>query len=205
MGGDRDIEAGLPVETDTVFRIYSMTKPITSVAIMMLFEQGAFELTDPVSRYIPSFADARVYAGGSDLKPTTVAASEPVRIWHLLTHTSGLTYGFHGVHPVDAMYRAAGYEWTLGPPGADLETTVDTIAALPLLFQPGSEWNYSMSTDVLGRLIEVVTGKSLGDAFREMIFDPLGMDETWFAVPQTQRRPVGSALHAGSARRPDPQ
>ncbi|HZZ95876.1 MAG TPA: serine hydrolase domain-containing protein [Jatrophihabitantaceae bacterium] len=183
-GGDRDVEAGLPVELDTVFRIYSMTKPITSVAAMMLYEQGAFDLTDPIARFIPSFADSSVYVGGSDLKASTVAATEPVRIWHLLTHTSGLTYGFHRVHPVDALYRAAGYEWTLGPSGADLETTVDTFAGLPLLFQPGTEWNYSVSTDVLGRLIEVVTGKSLADAFREMIFEPLGMDETWFAVPQ---------------------
>src|SRR5436853_5590085 len=109
--GRRDIEAGLPVETGTLWRIYSMTKPVTSVAAMMLHEEGAFELTDPVSAFIPSFAGVRVYAGGPDLRPVTVPATEPVRIWHLLTHTSGLTYGFHRVHPVDAMYRAAGYEW----------------------------------------------------------------------------------------------
>ncbi|HEY7007344.1 MAG TPA: serine hydrolase domain-containing protein, partial [Jatrophihabitantaceae bacterium] len=178
VSGRRDVEAGLPVEPDTVFRIYSMTKPITSVAAMMLYEQGAFQLTDPISRFIPSFADARVYTGGSDLKAQTVPATEPVRIWHLLTHTSGLTYGFHHVHPVDAMYRAAGYEWTLGPPGADLAATVDRFAGLPLLFQPGSEWNYSVSTDVLGRLVEIVTGTSLDVAFQEMIFGPLGMSET---------------------------
>jgi CubicO group peptidase (beta-lactamase class C family) len=187
VGGRRDIEADLPVAADTVFRIYSMTKPITSVAAMMLYEQGAFELTDPVSRYIPSFADVRVFVGGSDLKPKTVAATEPVRIWHLLTHTSGLTYGFHHAHPVDALYRQAGYEWTLGPPGADLATSVDAFASLPLLFQPGSEWNYSVSTDVVGRLIEVLTGNPLDVAFREMIFEPLGMDETWFAVPEASR------------------
>jgi CubicO group peptidase (beta-lactamase class C family) len=187
VSGRRDVEAGLPVEPDTVFRIYSMTKPITSVAAMMLYEQGAFQLTDPISRFIPSFADARVYTGGSDLKAQTVPATEPVRIWHLLTHTSGLTYGFHHVHPVDAMYRAAGYEWTLGPPGADLAATVDRFAGLPLLFQPGSEWNYSVSTDVLGRLVEIVTGTSLDVAFQEMIFGPLGMSETWFAVPSSAR------------------
>jgi CubicO group peptidase (beta-lactamase class C family) len=186
-GGNRDVEAGLPVEPDTIFRIYSMTKPIVSVATMMLFEQGAFQLTDPIAGFIPSFADTRVYAGGSDLKQVTVAAVEPIRIWHLLTHTSGLTYGFHRVHPVDALYRAAGYEWTLGPPGADLAATVDTFAAMPLLFQPGTEWNYSVSTDVLGRLIEVVTGKPLDEALRELVFGPLGMDETWFGVPDDQR------------------
>ncbi len=99
------------METDTIWRIYSMTKPVTSVAAMMLYEEGAFELTDPVSDFIPSFADVRVYSGGSDIKPVLVPAAEPVRIWHLLTHTAGLTYGFHRVHPVDALYRAAGFEW----------------------------------------------------------------------------------------------
>ena len=102
--GQRDVEAGLPVEADTIWRIYSMTKPITSVAAMILYEEGAFELTDPVSKFIPSFADLRVYTGGSDLRQVTVPAVEPMRIWHLMTHTSGLTYGFHRSHPVDAMY-----------------------------------------------------------------------------------------------------
>ena len=156
--GSRDIEAGLPVEPDTLWRIYSMTKPVTSVAAMMLYEEGAFELTDPVSAFIPSFADVRVYAGGSDLRPVTTAATGPVRIWHLLTHTAGLTYGFHRVHPVDAMYRAAGFEWSW-PPGTDLAQACDIWAALPLLFQPGAEWNYSVATDVLGRVIEVASGQ----------------------------------------------
>ena len=93
--GHRDVEAGLPVENDTIWRIYSMSKPVTSVAAMLLYEEGAFELTDPVSAFIPSFADVRVFTGGSDIRYVTEAATEPVRIWHLLTHTSGLTYGFH--------------------------------------------------------------------------------------------------------------
>jgi CubicO group peptidase (beta-lactamase class C family) len=108
--GARDRESGLPVEPDTLWRIYSMSKPITSVAAMMLYEEGAFELTDPVSAFIPSFEDVRVFTGGSDEKPVTVPATEPVRIWHLLTHTAGLTYGFHRTHPVDALYRAAGFD-----------------------------------------------------------------------------------------------
>src|ERR1700728_4264767 len=108
--GNRDVEAGLPVEPDTLWRIYSMTKPITSVAAMMLYEEGALQLTDPVSKLIPSFADLRVYAGGSDQTPLRVPAAEPMRVWHLLTHTSGLTYGFHRVHTVDAIYRAAGFD-----------------------------------------------------------------------------------------------
>src|SRR6266702_7837621 len=170
--GSRDVEAGLPVETDTLWRIYSMTKPITSVAAMMLYEEGAFELTDPVSDFIPSFADARVYAGGSDVKPVLVPAVEPVRIWHRLTHTSGLTYGFPRVHPVDAQDRAAGFEWGT-PRGLDLAECCDRWAALPLLFQPGAEWNYSVATDVLGRVVEVAAGQRLDEVLGTRIFQPL--------------------------------
>ena len=177
--GSRDLEADRPVETGTLWRIYSMTKPITAVAAMMLFEEGAFELTDPVSSFIPSFADVRVFDGGSDLKPVTVPATEPVRIWHLLTQTSGLTYGFHRAHPVDAMYRAAGFEWDW-PPGMDLAQACDVWAGLPLLFQPGAEWNYSVSTEVLGRVVEVVSGRRLDEFFAERIFRPLGMTDTTF-------------------------
>jgi len=179
--GSRDVEAGLPVEPDTLWRIYSMTKPVTSVAAMMLYEEGAFELTDPVSAFIPSFAGVRVYAGGPDLRPVTVPATGPVRIWHLLTHTAGLTYGFLRVHPVDAMYRAAGFEWA-SPPGVDLAQACDIWAGLPLLFEPGSEWNYSAATDVLGRVIEVVSGQDLGEFLATRILCPLGMTDTSFSV-----------------------
>jgi CubicO group peptidase (beta-lactamase class C family) len=185
LSGRRHLEDGLPVEPDTLWRIYSMTKPITSVAAMMLYEEGAFELTDPVSRFIPSFADLRVYAGGSDLRPVTVPATEPVRIWHLLTHTAGLTYGFHRTHPVDAMLRAKGWEWG-SPAGVDLAAAVDRFADFPLLFQPGTEWNYSYATDVLGRLIEVVSGLRLDDFLARRILGPLGMTETAFHVPADQ-------------------
>ncbi|HEV7202955.1 MAG TPA: serine hydrolase domain-containing protein [Jatrophihabitans sp.] len=178
-GGQRDVEAGAPVELDTIFRIYSMTKPVTSVAAMMLCEQGAFELTDPIAKWLPEFADMRVWDGGSDLKPKTVPALEPIRVWHLLTHTSGLTYGFHHAHPVDAMYRAAGYEWG-APPSIDLAGASEAFASMPLLFHPGCEWNYSVSTDVLGRLVEVVSGQSLDAFFAEHIFTPLGMTDTGF-------------------------
>jgi CubicO group peptidase (beta-lactamase class C family) len=122
--GSRDVEAGLPVTDDTVWRIYSMTKPVTSVAAMLLYEEGALALTDPVSAFIPSFADVRVFVGGSDLRPVTVPATEPVRVWHLLTHTAGLTYGFHRSHPVDALYRAAGFEWG-SPRDVDLAQACD--------------------------------------------------------------------------------
>jgi CubicO group peptidase (beta-lactamase class C family) len=181
VGGRRDVERDLPVAADTLWRIYSMTKPVTAVAVMMLYERGCFQLTDPIARYIPSFAEQRVYVNGSDLKMVTMPAPEPVRIWHLLTHTAGLTYGFHRVHPVDALLRANGYEWA-SPPGVDLTAAVDYWAGLPLLFTPGTEWNYSLATDVLGRLVEVVGGQRLDDFVRERITDPLGMRDTGFRV-----------------------
>jgi CubicO group peptidase (beta-lactamase class C family) len=184
--GARDMEAGLPVETDTLWRIYSMSKPITSVAAMILYEEGAFELNDPVSAYIPSFADVRVFTGGSDIRMTTVPATEPMRIWHLLTHTSGLTYGFHRSHPVDARYRAAGFEWG-HPDGMDLAASCDAWASMPLLFQPGAEWNYSVSTDVLGRVIEVASGQSFDEFLASRLFGPLGMTETGFGVGEPDR------------------
>jgi CubicO group peptidase (beta-lactamase class C family) len=177
--GERDREAGLPVEPDTLWRLYSMTKPITSVAAMMLYEEGKIELTDPVAAFIPSFARARVYVEGSDQRPVTVPAAEPVRVWHLLTHTAGLTYGFHRTHPMDALYRAAG--WDMGiKRGATLEQACDSWAGIPLLFQPGAEWNYSVATDVLGRVIEVASGQSLDEFFAQRIFAPLGMTDTGF-------------------------
>jgi CubicO group peptidase (beta-lactamase class C family) len=181
--GDRDVEAGLPVERDTLWRIYSMTKPVTSVAAMMLWEEGAYELKDEVARFLPEFAGARVFTGGSSLKPVTEPVVEPIRLWHLLTHTAGLTYGWHYAHPVDAMYREAGFEWGT-PPGLDLSACCERWARLPLLFQPGREWNYSVATDVLGRVIEVVSGQSLDALFAERIFGPLGMRETAFWVDE---------------------
>ena len=177
--GSRDLEAGLPVEPDTLWRLYSMTKPVTSVAAMMLYEEGMFELSDPVSRFIPAFADVRVYAGGSDQRQVTVPATEPVRIWHLLTHTAGLTYGFLRVHPVDALYRAAGFEWAW-PAGMDLAQACEAWAGFPLLFQPGTEWNYSVATDVLGRVVEVASGQRLDEFFAARILGPLGMPDTGF-------------------------
>ena len=186
--GQRDAEAGLAVEPDTLWRIYSMTKPVTSVAAMMLYEEGGFQLTDPVSKYIPSFADVRVFAGGSDISYKTVPATEPIRIWHLLSHTSGLTYGFMRNHPVDAIYRAGGFEWG-SPRGEDLAAICDRFARFPLLFQPGSEWSYSVATDVLGRVVEVISGQRLDEFFATRIFGPLGMtDSAFYAGPDDQSR-----------------
>lgn len=179
MNGQRDLEAGEPVETDTIWRIFSMTKPVTSVAAMMLVEEGLIDLYDPIARWLPEFAQPQVYVKGSFLRMATEPATEPIRLWHLLTHTAGLTYGFHRTHPVDALYREAGFDWG-APPGVDLAGVSEAIARQPLLFQPGTEWNYSVATDVLGRLVEVVSGQSLDSFFAERIFAPLGMHETGF-------------------------
>ena len=184
--GQRDVEAGLPTESDSLYRVYSMTKPITSVAIMMLMEQGKLKLRDALGKYIPAFNNTRVYRSGSALKPVTEGLQTDIQLWHLLTHTAGLSYGFLHAHPVDAMYRAGGYEWGW-PEGASLEQCVDHWAAMPLLFQPGSEWNYSVATDVLGRVIEVVSGQSLDEFFKEHIFEPLGMVDTAFYADATHR------------------
>ncbi|MEV0066478.1 serine hydrolase domain-containing protein [Amycolatopsis sp. NPDC050768] len=184
--GKRDVESGAPVEHDTLWRIFSMTKPITSVAAMTFVEEGAIDLNDPISRWLPEFAAPQVYVKGSALSPMTVPATEPIRLWHLLTHTSGLTYGFHHTHPIDAIYRAAGFEWGT-PPGLDLAAATRALAEFPLVFQPGSEWNYSVSTDVLGRLVEVLAGKPLDEVFAERIFGPLGMTDTGFSTKDTDR------------------
>ena len=200
-GGARDAEADLPVTTDTLWRVYSMTKPITSVAAMMLVEQGMLELNDPVSRYIPEFADTRVYLRGSALRPLTVPQTEPIRLWHLLTHTSGLTYGFHQTDVVDAIYRQRGYE--LGtPPGRDLAGACADWASMPLAFQPGTEWNYGVSTDVLGRVIEVVSGLTLDRFFAERIFEPLGLTDTGFSVPAEDQQRLAALYtrHPGTGR-----
>ena len=181
--GMRDTEAGLPVEEDTLWRIASMTKPITSVVAMSLWEEGVFELMDPISKWIPAFENVRVYQKGPVSAPVTVPAVEPIRVWHLLSHTSGLTAGFIQSHVVDALYRAAGYDF--GSPGkASLEECVDDWARLPLLFQPGSAWGYGVSTDVLGRLVEIWTGQTLDQAVADRVTTPLGMTDTvWYADP----------------------
>lgn len=185
--GHRDREAELPIEPDTLFRIYSMTKPITSVALMMLWEEGAFQLRDPVSRFLPAFAETPVWHGGWTEEPELVPQAAPMQIAHLFTHTSGLTYGFHHTHPTDELYRNAGYD--LGAPkGTTLAEACDAWAGLPLRFQPGTRWNYGVSTDVLGRLVEVLSGQSLDEFLRVRIFEPLGMTETAFdAIGRTDR------------------
>jgi len=188
--GMRDPDRGLPVEADTVWRLYSMTKPVTSVAAMMLWEEGGFAFSDPVAKFIPSFSHTRVYRGGSGSRMRITPATEPIRIHHLLTHTAGMTVAGAADGEVDSAYRAAGIPALGEEDRFSLPDFCDRLASLPLLFEPGSAWNYSHATDVLGRVIEVVTGSSLDDFMRERIFDPLGMGDTGFRMPAEDRLAV---------------
>ncbi len=185
-GGYRDRERGLDVTGDTIWRIYSMTKPLTTVAAMMLYEEGHFDLNDDVGQWIEALSAPRVYVSGPPSEPITEPATEPVRVHHLLTHTSGLTYGFNYTHPVDAIYRAKGYDFGW-PPSADLASAVNDWCTSPLLFQPGRHWNYSVATDVLGRLVEIWSGRTLDEFVRERILEPLAMSDTGWHCPDDQR------------------
>ena len=182
--GYRDVETKRAVEPNTIYRIYSMTKPITTVAALMLYEEGCFQLDDPVAKFIPAFADTRVFAGGDADSFTTEPLARPVTVHDLMIHTSGLTYGFQHEHAVDALYRKRQVEFNanVGP----LAGVVEAAAAQPLVFQPGTRWNYSVSTDVLGRLVEIWSGVPLDTFFDERIFRPLGMRDTGFHVPEGQ-------------------
>ena len=179
--GHMEIEARRRLEEDAIFRIYSMTKPITSVAVMMLYERGLFQLRDPVHKYIPAFRDQGVFRMGNYPHFLTERPTRPMRIKDLLMHTSGLTYGFMHSTNVDAAYRKAGLDGARTQ--KSLQEMVETIASIPLEFSPGEAWNYSMATDVLGYLVEVVSGKPFEEFLREEIFQPLGMSDTGFFVP----------------------
>ncbi|MGW2748203.1 serine hydrolase domain-containing protein [Streptomyces sp. NPDC001450] len=183
--GHRNVAAGLPVETDTLWRIYSMTKPVTAVAVLQLMEEGRLSLDDPVDRYLPEFADPQVYESGAGTEVRTRPAAGPILIRHLLTHTAGLTFGFYYQHPVDALYREAGLESSV-PPGANLAETMQVYARLPLQFEPGTQWNYSIASNVLGRIIEVTSSQSLDEYFAERIFRPLGMTDAGFHITPEQ-------------------
>lgn len=183
--GHQDPDAGIETRPDTLYRLYSMTKPITSLALMMLVEEGRLQLTDPVATFIPSFADTQVFRGGSSLAPICEPLREPIRVWHLLTHTAGLTYGFFYYDAVDDMYRRAGFEFGVGRTDT-LAEVCDRFAALPLCFQPGTSWNYSVATDVVGRIVEVASGMPLDRFLAERILGPLGMHDTAFFVDESK-------------------
>jgi CubicO group peptidase (beta-lactamase class C family) len=183
--GHLEIERRRPVTADAVWRIYSMTKPITSVGLMMLYEEGRFQLDDPVHRFIPSWQNLRVFVGGNYPTFKTAPVERPMTIRDLLSHTSGLTYGFMERTNVDAAYRKLGVADQTRS-GYTLQDMVDTLAELPLEFSPGTRWNYSVATDVIGHLIELISGQRLDAYLRERILDPLGMRDTGFVLEDEQ-------------------
>ncbi len=180
--GFADVENNKAVAPDTIWRIYSMTKPVTSVALMMLVEQGLLRLEQRMSDFIPEYAEPKVWAGGDEDNFEVVDAEREPTVHDMLTHMSGVTAGFIRAHPLDALYRKVGLGDFSRPEG-NLEQGVALLAKQPLLFEPGTRWNYGMSTDVVGRIVEVVSGQPLDRFFAEHIFEPLGMVDTGFSVP----------------------
>lgn len=171
--GNYGLDNDKTIDKDTLFRIYSMTKPITTVAAMMLYEEGAFQLGDPVAKYLPEFEDQKLYRDGELVDPAS-----PMTIEQLMSHSAGLTYGGTDDHPVELAYREAGLFSS-----ADLDEMIGKLADLPLRFEPGSRYHYSVATDVLGAVVERLSGTSLDDYFEKRIFTPLGMQDTFFNVP----------------------
>jgi CubicO group peptidase (beta-lactamase class C family) len=192
-----DLERGRPLREDTIFRIYSMTKPITSIALMTLYEQGLFALDDPVSRFIPEWRDLGVYVMGNHPQFITRPPERAMTLRDLFMHTSGLTYGFMERTNVDAAYR----KLEVGGAGAggSLRDMIEKLAELPLEFSPGTAWNYSVSTDVLGYLVEMISGKRFDEYLAQTIFEPLGMHDTGFTVPPDKL----DRFAANYMRRPD--
>ena len=184
--GRADVASDRPLGDDAIYRIYSMTKPITSIALMQLYEQGRVLLADPVSAYIPEFAAMQVFTGGTPTAPKVRPAQTAMTVKDVLTHASGLTYGFFFQNNLDAMYREDGLG-NFELPDYTLEEGMGRLAAKPLAFDPGTAWNYSMSTDVCGRLVEVISGMGLDEYFAEHITGPLGMADTAFHVPADKK------------------
>jgi CubicO group peptidase (beta-lactamase class C family) len=189
--GKRDIEAGLPMERDTICRIYSMSKIVTSVAALILLEEARFKLDDPVGDYLPELARMKVLTGGTAEKPLLADAKTPITIKHLFTHTSGLTYD-GDTSPVEKLNRDAKL-----PEATSLPDFVRRVSLLPLAFEPGERFNYSVSIDVLGALVEKVSGRSLGEFLAERLFRPLGMKDTGFSVPETKQTRLAKTYEKG--------
>jgi CubicO group peptidase (beta-lactamase class C family) len=181
--GTQDPASSTPMQLDSIFRIYSMTKPIVSVAIMMLVEEGRLLLADPLAKYVPAFADPKVAIEREDGRVDLVSAERPITIQDLLRHTSGLTYEFVGTGAVQRMYA----EQKLAGTNQTNAEQVERLASLPLFSQPGRQWDYSRSTDVLGRVVEIVSGETLGAFLQKRVFAPLGMSDTAFHVAQEKQ------------------
>ncbi len=176
--GMQSLETGVPMKTDTIARIYSMTKPVAGVAMMMLYEEGKWKPSDPIAKHIPEFANVKVYAGEKDGQPAYEAPAHPPTMGELMSHSAGFTYGLFGSTPVDKLYQAAN---PLGQPS--LKAFIDTMATLPLLYQPGTKWVYSVSVDIQGYLVEKLSGKTFPEFLRTRVFAPLDMIDTGFLVP----------------------
>jgi CubicO group peptidase (beta-lactamase class C family) len=190
--GVRDLASGAPMTKDTIFRDFSMTKPVVGVAMMMLWEQGKWLPGDPIAKYIPEFAHLKVYKGvDSDGKMILEDPIHPPTMQELMTHTAGFTYGIFGDTPVDKAYREANLFGS-----SSLKEFVDRLSTLPLLYQPGTEWVYSMSTDVQGYIVEKLSGESLPDYLEQNIFKPLGMKDAGFFVPAGKRDRFATLYHA---------
>jgi CubicO group peptidase (beta-lactamase class C family) len=180
MHGMASTTAGTPIARDTIFRLYSQTKPMIGVAMMILYEKGLWKLDDPVSKFIPEFAHLKVLGPpGPDGKPTTVDATRPPTMRELMTHTAGFGYGLRTGNPVDDAFRANRVLQSNG-----LKEMIDKIAAIPLLYQPGTKWSYSVATDIQGYIIEKLSGETLGQFMRAHIWGPLGMKDAGFYVPE---------------------
>ena len=205
--GLADEASGRSMTADDIFRIYSMTKPITSVAAMILYEEGRFQLDDSVAKFLPEFADGRLWVEGEGDAMATEPVGDAMQIWHLMTHTSGLVYGRRDDSPVGKAHQAAGVEFSGSRNTGDLAEMTRLCAQQPLRWRPGTRWEYSVATDVLGRLVEVVSGMSLDRFFHERIFAPLGMDDTFFQVPVEKAgrlTQLFEKLPDGSRRQSDP-
>ncbi len=182
--GMMDREAAKPMRADALFRICSMTKPITSLAVMMLYEEGHFLLEDPISKYLPEFKNPKVLVKPANGEPYSIPATREITILDLLRHTSGLSY--HWNPDIGSLYKSANVAHGLLPYDGTIEDSVKRLATVPLLFNPGDRWEYSLGVDVLGRLVEVVSGESLDEFFRTRIFEPLGMKDTYFYPPDNK-------------------
>ena len=191
QSGWMDSESQVPMAPDTIFRIYSMTKPVICTALMALYEEGRFQLWDPVAKYIPAFGKARVLVGNLPEGASEVDLARPITIRDLLTHTAGLTYDFLEDSPVSELYRQAKL---MHDASRSLEAMVKELARLPLAYQPGTKWHYSLSIDVAGHLIELISGQPLGDFLKERIFEPLGMEDTGYYVPPEKRRRIANMV-----------
>jgi CubicO group peptidase (beta-lactamase class C family) len=183
--GLADVAAQKPLSTDAIFRIASQTKALTSIGLMLLYDEGKFQLDDPISKYLPAFANAQVLAtfNPKDSTYTTVSANGPVTIRQLFTHTSGISYPVIGTREATAIYAKAGIPSGIGTPAGTLATSMDALGKLPLMHQPGERFTYGLSVDVLGRLVEVISGQSLDQFLRQRLFEPLGMKDTYFYLP----------------------